>query len=128
MKKHVLKNCQKTVQVSAVYRGPAKRKQQASCATRQRGEVAALTIDGQGERSRRAVLLGGSFGGRDSDSEDLNRFISENTLRRGKKWRQDIIIYFGIDSQSICKDKIKSSYINKSSSPWLLFLIAGKML
>jgi len=84
MKKHVWKNSQKAVQVAAVYRGPVKPKREASCTTRQRGEVATVAIDGQGERSRPAVLLGGSFGVRDSDSEDLNGFISENSLRRGE--------------------------------------------
>ena len=63
-----------------------------------------------------------------SDSEDLNRFISENSLRRREQYRLDIMVYFGIDRRSICNDKIKTYYIDKISSPYLLCLIAAKML
>ena len=74
------------------------------------------------------LLLGGSFGVRDSDSYDLNRSISENSLRRRELRGPDILVYFGIDSCSIGNNKIKTYYIDKISSPCLLCLIAAKML
>ena len=40
----------------------------------------------------------------------------------------DIMVYVEIDSRSICNDKIKTYYIDKISSPCLLYLIAVKML
>jgi len=73
-------------------------------------------------------MLGGSFGVGYSDSLDLNRFISENSLRRREECRLDIMVYFGIDPRNGCNDKIKTYYIDKISSPCLLFLIAAKML
>jgi len=63
------------------------------------------------------LLLGSSFGVRYSESQDLNRFISENSPGRREEYTLDIIVNFGIDRRSICKDKIKTSYINKISSP-----------
>jgi len=47
------------------------------------------------------LLLGGSLGVRYSDGSDLNRFILENSLRRGEQCRLDIMVYFGIDRRSI---------------------------
>jgi len=38
------------------------------------------------------------------------------------------MVYFVIDPQSISNDKVKTDYIDKSSSACLLFLIAAKML
>jgi len=73
-------------------------------------------------------LLGCSFGVRYSNSQDLNRFISENSLRRREQCRLDIMVYFGVDCRSIGNDKIKTYYIDKISSPCLLFLVAAKML
>jgi len=38
------------------------------------------------------------------------------------------MVYFGIDRRSIGNDKVKTYYIDKISSPCLLYLIAAKML
>jgi len=38
------------------------------------------------------------------------------------------MVYFQIDGRSIGNDKIETSYIDKISSPSLLYLIAARML
>jgi len=72
--------------------------------------------------------LGGSFGVRYSDSSDLDRFISKNSLRRREQYRLDIMVYFGVDRRSIGNDKIKPYYIDKISSPCLLISIYSGLL
>jgi len=55
MKNHTWKYCRKPVQVSAVYRGPAKPKRQSTLAPKGRPQVATVAVDGQRESSKRAV-------------------------------------------------------------------------
>jgi len=55
MKKQPWKYCRKLVQVSAVYRGQAKPKQQSTFAPKPGPQVATVALDGLGESSRRAV-------------------------------------------------------------------------
>jgi len=55
MKNNGWKYCRKWVQVSAVYRGPAKPKSQTAFAPKRRPLVATMAVDGQGERLKRAV-------------------------------------------------------------------------
>ena len=52
MKHHSWKNCRKWVQVSAMYRGPAKPKRQTAFAPTRRPLVATMAVDGQGESSK----------------------------------------------------------------------------
>jgi len=55
MKNYAWKYCRKPVQVSAVYRGPAKPKGQFSSAPKRPSQAAAVAVDGQGGSLRRAV-------------------------------------------------------------------------
>ena len=55
MKNHTWKYCRKPVQVSAIYRGQSKPKQQSAFAPKRRPQVATVAVDRQGESSRPAV-------------------------------------------------------------------------
>jgi len=63
-----------------------------------------------------------------SDSKDLNRCISETSLRRREQCRLDIMVYIGIDRRSNGNDKIKLILLIRSLLCASCVLIAAKMV